>query len=355
MRRTRQALTSAELDQTPAAPFDIAPDRTAAMSRTAVVPQAMLSPGTGQAPSRSRRLRPWLAQWREHQRAIGLFALVLVVTAALFFFTVGPGATTAVPRVIGSTDLVARKALDQAHLDTKVDRSYNETVKAGLVLTSDPLAGREVRRGSTVTLTVSQGPERHDVPQLTGRTQADAEQRLSDATLTVGELRKEYSETVPQGQVISTSPGANTAVKRATPVTLVISAGRQPINLRDWTGQPVDQAVAAMTKVKLKVDTTRQQWSDTVPKGAVITQSPATGTLFAGDLVTMVVSKGPQLVVVPDVIGQQEQPAQTALEQLGFKVKIERAFGGYFGTVRLQSIAPNSKAPQGSTITLTVV
>jgi serine/threonine-protein kinase len=355
MRRTRQALSSAELDQSPAAPFDIPPDRTVTMSRTTVVPQAMPSPGTGVGHSLPRWAWPGTASWREHKLAAGLVALVLVVTAALFFFTVGPGAMTAVPRVVGSTDLAARKALDLAHLDTKVVRSFHETVKAGVVLTSDPLAGREVRRGSTVTLTVSRGPERHDVPEVVGRTQADAEQRVRDAKLTVGKVRKEYSETVPQGQVISTSPVANTALKRATPVTLVISAGRQPIKLTDWTGQPVDLAVAAMTKARLKVDTKAQEWSDTVPKGSVITQSPATGTLFAGDLVTMVVSKGPQLVVVPNVIGQQEQPAQAALEKLGFTVKIERAFGGYFGTVRLQSIAPDTKAPQGSTITLTVV
>jgi len=355
MRRMRQGLSAAELDNVPAAPFDIAPDRTVTMSRTAVVPQAMLSPGTGQAPSRSRQLPPWLAHWREHKLAAGLVALVLVVTAALFFFTVGPGATTTVPRVVGSTDLAARKALDLAHLDTKVNRSFSETVKAGMVLTSVPLAGREVRRGSTVTLTVSRGPERHDVPQLAGRTQADAEQRLSDATLTVGAVRKEYSETVPQGQVISTSPGANTALKRATPVTLVISAGRQPIKLEDWTGAPADQAVAAMTKVKLKVDTTGQEWSDTVPKGRVITQSPATGTLFQGDLVTLVVSKGPEMIAVPDVFGKQEGEARSILEAAGFAVKIDRFAGGPFGTVTQQSVPGGTQAPKGSTITLTVV
>jgi len=193
------------------------------------------------------------------------------------------------------------------------------------------------------------------VPELVGRTQAEAEQRVTDARLTVGKVSKAFSETVPQGQVISTAPAAKTSVKRATQVALVVSRGRQPIQLADWTGQPVDQAVAAITAAKLKVDATKAEFSDTVPKGSVISQSPASGSLFEGGLVTLVVSKGPELVAVPNVIGQQEAPAKATLEGLGFSVKIERAFGGIFGTVRLQSVPPGSKAPQGTTITLTVV
>ena len=92
-----------------------------------------------------------------------------------------------------------------------------------------------------------------------------------------------------------------------------------------------------------------------MPKGSVISQSPATGTLFQKDSVTLVVSKGPELVSVPPVIGRQEDEARLILEGLGFTVTIERAFGGFFGTVRLQSVDPGTEAPKGSTIKLTVV
>ena len=92
-----------------------------------------------------------------------------------------------------------------------------------------------------------------------------------------------------------------------------------------------------------------------MPKGSVISQSPATGTVFQGDLVTLVVSKGPQLVAVPSVIGQQLSEARKTLADLGFNVQVDRAFGGYFGTVRLQSIDAGTRAPKGTTITLTVV
>jgi len=355
VRRARQALSPAELDQQPRAAFGVAMNPTMALSRTAVVP-AVMSADAAVGPSARRWHLPDIGPWRGRNRSVALIALVLAAAAAaLFFFTAGPGAKTAVPQVVGSSTLVAQNALTRAHLDTKVVKSFDETVKAGVVIAGDPPAGREVRRGSTVTLTVSQGPERYDVPQLVGRTQADAEQRVTEARLTVGTVRKAFSETVPQGQVISTSPAANTSVKRASSVTLLISQGRQPIELADWTGKPVDQAVAALIKAKLKVDATKEDWSTTVPKGSVISQSPATGTLFQGDLVSLVASKGPQLVPVPNVIGQQERPARSILEQLGFTVKIDRAFGGYFRTVRFQSVAPGTGAPQGSTITLTVI
>jgi eukaryotic-like serine/threonine-protein kinase len=354
VRRSRQELSPAELDQRPSSP-GTRPDPAIMLSRTAMVPAGI---GSGGARS-SRPVRRWslpdLASLRERPWQVALVAGLLVVAAAALFFTVGPGAKTSVPRVEGLTRLVAERALTVAHLDTKVRPAFDETTIAGVVLSSDPRAGRQVGRGSAVTLTVSKGPERYNVPQVTGRTQTDAEQRIVDQNLTIGPVSKAYDETVPEGQVISSSPAADTRVKRASEVTLVISQGRQPIKLADYSGQPVDQAVKAMTDAQLKVDATKHDWSDTVPKDYVISQSPATGTLFTGGMVTLVVSKGPQLVAVPDVFGKQEQEARSTLEALGFTVKVNRFAGGPFGTVTLQSVPPGTPAPKGSTITLTVV
>jgi len=357
MRQARRGLTTAELDLRPVGIGGSAP-----ASSTIALPRAeSLQPAT--APRRPwaerlglRRLLPRDLKGRRPNRRVALIALILLATAmALWFFVAGPGATTTVPTVRGLTMQAAEGALNLAHLSPKVVRAFDETVKAGVVIASDPAAGREVGQGSTVTLTVSQGSERYGVPQLGGRSQAEAEQRLTEARLTVGTISQAFSETVPQGQVISTSPTAGSSVKRATAVALVISKGRQPITIQDWTGQPANQAFKTLSDAKLKVDATKQDWSDTVPKGSVISQTPATGTLFQGDLVTLVVSKGPQFVVVPDVFGRQEGEARSILEGLGFTVKIDRIAGGLFGTVRFQSIPSGTPAPTGSTITLSVV
>ncbi len=355
VRQARQMLLPAELDLRPAGTLGAAAlSSTIALPRTEAVP-AVPAPG-GAGRSRHGLAGLWAGSSPRRNVAISLIVLILLAAvAAAWYITLGPGASTTVPKVTGSTSLVAQQQLAAAHLGTKVLRSFDETAKAGVVLATDPPAGREVTRGSTVTLTVSQGQERYVVPKLVGWSRAEAEERLTEAKLTVGKVSAAFSETVPQGQVVSTLPKTGTSVKRATPVALVTSKGRAPIELKDWTGKPADQAVKALTDAKLIVDATKTDWSNTVPKGSVISQSPATGTLFQKDTVTLVVSKGPELVLVPPVIGKQEAEATSILESAGFAVRIERAFGGLFGTVRLQSVDPGAQAPKGSVITLTVV
>ena len=358
VRRARQMLSPDELDLRPAgATGAAAVNMTMALPLTEVVPAVGAPAGAGA--TRLGRLAALVrtSSWRGRNWPLLALALFLVAAAAaLWFFLAGPGSSTTVPRLSGLTMQVAQRALTKAHLSSKVVRSFDETTRAGVVLAADPAAGKEVGRGSIVVLTVSQGQERYAVPKLVGRTQTDAEQHLTDAKLAVGKVTQAFSETVPQGQVISTSPAADTSVKRATLVAMVISQGRQPIQVTDWTGKPADQAIKALTDAKLKVDATKSDWSDTVPKGSVISQSPATGTLFQGDAVTLVVSKGPQFVVVPDVLRKPQAEATSILQGLGFTVKVEKPLGGLlFGLVQNQSIPAGTPAPSGATITLVVV
>ncbi|MGN6637242.1 MAG: PASTA domain-containing protein [Oryzihumus sp.] len=245
--------------------------------------------------------------------------------------------------------------LTRAHLQTRITRAFDEGVKPGYVMASNPRPGAGVRRNSVVTLTVSQGPERYSVPSLVGHSQAEATTALRNNHLTVGSVRQAYDEKIPAGQVVSSSPAAGTRLKRNAPVDLVVSQGRQPITVQDFTGKPADQAVAALTGAGLKVDATRQQFSESVPKGSVISQNPPGGTLYKGDKVTLVVSKGPQLVPVPNVVGKQQDQAAQILRAAGFQVSIQQVMGGFFGIVRQQSPEGDSKAPKGSTITLVVV
>jgi beta-lactam-binding protein with PASTA domain len=85
-----------------------------------------------------------------------------------------------------------------------------------------------------------------------------------------------------------------------------------------------------------------------------VAQDPAGGNLSRGGTVTLTISKGPKLVDVPSFIGRQSSEARKALEQLGFKVEVNNILGGFFGTVRDQEPV-NTRVPEGSVITLTVV
>ena len=294
----------------------------------------------------ARRPRRW---WP----AIVGSALVALVTA--WFFLLGPGAAATVPAVVGKTQADAVATLRTASIGAKVAESFDEKVPAGVVVSVDPSAGTTVRRGSSVTLVVSKGPERYAVPKVVGMTLAEASARITAVNLVVGKVSEAFSEKVPEGQVVSAKPGPGASLKKGTAVALTVSKGPEPIDVPDFTGKNADTAARKLGDLGLKVDASTEENSDTVPKGRVISQSPRDGTAYRGDTVTLVVSKGPVLVDVPDVVGRQVREARQILEGAGFKVEVHRALGGFFGTVRLQDPAAGSKAPKGSTITLTIV
>jgi serine/threonine-protein kinase len=249
----------------------------------------------------------------------------------------------------------AQPALARAHLGAEEVLSFDESVPKGIVMSTDPGAGQEVRRGTDVKVTVSKGPERYAVPNVVNKSAAEARDQITAQKLVVGTSKEAYDEKVAAGLVVRVDPKVGAQLKRGSKVNLVISKGRQPIAVKDFTNKPASEAVDALSKAGLEVDATEQANSDTVAKGNVISQSPAGGTLFKGDSVKLVVSKGPVLVKVPDVQGKQEAEATQILKAAGFNVTVERFMGGIFGTVRSQEPGANSEQPKGSTIKLVIV
>lgn len=356
VRKARAALSPTDLDHRPeGAAAEDGGMSTVAVARTTALPigERPSAPEptratSGSAEGAGRGGRAW--KW-----AVAALLLLAAATAGAWYFTMGPGSPTVVPVVVGQTFEQAQSRLSAAHLDAKRVDAFDERVGRGLVISANPGAGAEVGRSTAVVLTVSKGPERYAVPTLVGSTATEAKARLAENRLALGGSSQAYDEKIPAGQIVSSTPKAGTQLRRGTAVTIVVSKGRQPIDVTDYTGKPADQAVAALTDAGLRVDATKQEFSTDVPKGSVISQSPATGTLFRGEQVTLVVSKGPEMVSVPNVQGKQLRQARKILEDAGFQVRVESFMGGLFGTVRSQSPAGDAKAPKGSTVTLVVV
>jgi serine/threonine-protein kinase len=357
LRAARGALTPAELDGRPggvlaevaaATATTALPPPGSGPSATAALPVAPRPGPPTPPPSPPRRARarwPWVLA--------ALSAVLAAVTA--WFFLLGPGDLQTVPDVVGRTEAQARSALEASHLGARTTAAFDEKVAAGVVLAADPAPGQQARRGTDVTLTVSRGPERYAVPALAGTTVAEATSRLEQGRLALGEVTEAWSETVPQGQVVAVEPAPGTQLKRDAAVALTVSKGRQPVEVTDFRGKPAAQARAALEKAGLVVEEGERRNDDSVPKDAVLSQDPAGGTLFRGDKVTLVVSDGPVLVAVPDVVGKQVDEAQRILEAAGFRVQVERLFGGIFGTVRFQEPGAGTQAPKGSTVTIQAV
>jgi serine/threonine-protein kinase len=196
---------------------------------------------------------------------------------------------------------------------------------------------------------ISKGKERYEIPDLKGRTLDDAEITLDKLNLEVGDISKAYSEKIDQGKVIKPEDfRVGTQVKRGTAVDLVVSKGRKPIDIPDYTGRRGSEAEAGLEKAGFTVDIGRA-YSDDVDRGRVIRQSPNDGTGFKDDTIRIVVSRGPEAIEVPDVLGKPRNEATKILEADGFEV---RAFGPGNFTVRAQTPNANSKAKVGSTVTL---
>jgi serine/threonine-protein kinase len=154
---------------------------------------------------------------------------------------------------------------------------------------------------------------------------------------------------------VSQNPASGTDFRGNTKVDLVVSKGPKPIPVPSLVGKTSADARAALQGVGLVAAVAPEQVnSATVPAGAVVSQSPANGTLTAGGTVTLTISKGPKLVMVPDLVGRQVDDARAQLKALGFKVKVENLLGGFFGTVRFQD-PQGVEAPEGSTVTLRVI
>ena len=269
----------------------------------------------------------------------------------------GAGRYVNTPGVIDMAAARAEAKVEAAGLKFRVGgRAYSETVAPGYVVSTDPRGGENVVRDGTVTAVVSRGPERHEVPALRGMDLDAAQDALQQQGLTFGDATYKYSEKVAKDVVLFSDPKPTTELKRGAAVDLVVSKGPKPIDVPDVTGKAADAATRQLRKLGLEVDRDREENSETVAKGDVISQDPRTGTLFKGDKVRLVVSKGPVLVPVPKVEGMGTEAAKQALAAAGFQVQTEKT-QYYVGLEYVVNQAPvaGKKAPQGSTVTIYIV
>ena len=282
--------------------------------------------------------------------------LVLALLVGLAGWYLGVARYTHTPAVINLPQAAAKAKVEKAGLSFRIgDQAYSETVAKGSVISTDPDAGARIAKDGTVTAVISLGPERHAVPDVRGKTLDEAQDLLAAASLSFGEAVQRYNEKVPAGQVITTDPKAGTQLRRDAAVDVVVSRGPRPIKIPDWTGRNGDKAVAALGELGFDVQRD-DEYSDTVPAGRVISQSPSSGTGFKGDKIRLVVSRGPALVEIPSVRGEKVEDATKQLEAQGFRVEVEHS-PYYIGVDRVVSTNPaeGTKVPRGSTVTLLVV
>ena len=211
-----------------------------------------------------------------------------------------------VPNVVGMAQASAESTITGAGFTVgTVSSSNSDTVAAGDVISSNPVAGTSLPAGSSVNIEVSLGVLMVTVPDVTGLAQATAEANITAAQLAVGSITTSYSNTVAIGNVISQSPSAGSNVVHDTAVDIEVSLGVEPVTVPNVVGSAQATAEASITGASLTVGTITSNYSASVAVGDVISQSPSGGSSVApGTSINLEISLGispavPENVVLP--------------------------------------------------------
>jgi serine/threonine-protein kinase len=165
-----------------------------------------------------------------------------------------------------------------------------------------------------------------------------------------------FDELLPVGKVVGTQPVGGTSVKRETPVVILVSKGPAPVEVPPIVGTLITDATTTLGELGLTSETIREDFDDS-PAGTILTTEPIPGTTVPkGTVIKVVLSKGPVLVDVPNVVGLDVEAATTKLQSAGFQVTTtNRLPVAVLNKVYSQNPAAGSKAPKGSVITLEIV
>ena len=200
---------------------------------------------------------------------------------------------------------------------------------------------------------VSSPPDDKTVPQLVNMTQAQAEQKITEAGLQVGTVSQEASEDVPKGRVIAQDPDAMSTLPPGSNVDLTVSTGKPDVVVPYVIGKDKDTARQELTDAGLRVKLVRKK-SDAAAGTVIGTNPNPAVSVSTGSLVTVSYSAGPK--EVPSVVGLKEGAARSKLEAAGFNVDVvsDSSTKSQKGTVLRQSPTAFTTQPQGTTVVITV-
>jgi eukaryotic-like serine/threonine-protein kinase len=290
---------------------------------------------------------------RRNRKVALLLAVAVGITS--WYVLIGPGSRVVVPSTVGATQEEVNFAFQNLGLSSLItERRFSEDIAQGRVISSIPEAGGRVDQGATVKLILSKGPERFTIPSLSGLTPGAARRLVARLPLSLKPIVQEFSESVPKGYVIGSTPIAGEQVKRDTDVIIRVSKGLEQIPIASYVGKSSDQALNELQQAGFEVES-KYAFSETLLPGEVISQQPAGGSAAdKGAKVSLLISKGTQFAYIPNVFSIEEAKAAQALRDLDFKVIVKKI--GKKTIKKVTNIAPKvgTKVKRGSTVTITV-
>jgi serine/threonine-protein kinase len=199
------------------------------------------------------------------------------------------------------------------------------------------------------------GGPRVEVPSVVGRRLGVARALLEDRGLTP-EVRRTTSRRAPANVVLKQDPDAGSRVAEDSTVTLTVSSGAPEVSVPSLEGQSAEEAAATLQEENLELGTQTEEPNEDVEAGLITSQSPAAGERVPeGSQVDVVVSSGPELTAVPNVIGATEEAARAELEGAGFGVEVvTEPNEADEGIVFAQDPGAGTELEDGATVTIAV-
>ncbi|HVE90983.1 MAG TPA: Stk1 family PASTA domain-containing Ser/Thr kinase [Actinomycetota bacterium] len=195
------------------------------------------------------------------------------------------------------------------------------------------------------------------VPQIAGLTEVGAEQKLQRAELRIGPRTETFHDTVPAGTIVSTSPESGQRARPKSEVAVVVSKGPEMLRVPSVVGKPSEQARTILTEDGFTVGEESESFHNSIPAGSVAAQDPAEGKLKRGAPIALVVSKGPDLVPVPQGLsGVGAEEARRQIRAAGFAPASVDDFSDTVAEGRVIRTDPAgaARAVRGSKVTVVV-
>ena len=294
-----------------------------------------------------------LETFGKKRRGLRILIITLLVVVlgggSGWWFSSGPGGLSVIPNLTSRTADDAQLALSNLNANFAIAEESSTTVTKGLVIRTDPPAG-SFFFGGTLTIYISSGPSLVSAPQLQGMNIAAATAEIIKNGFTLGEVKSVFNE-APIGEVFDYLGSDGSRIPENSRIDVWVSLGAIPV----VAGLEQEAAVTAIELVGLKISEITEDYSDSIAAGQVIAIVPQTQPLEKNGTVNLVVSKGPNIVQVPNMVGQTVLAAKSALESLGLRVVVNTdQLTTRWGVVAIkrQSAAAGTQLRVGDSITI---
>ncbi|HZM81131.1 MAG TPA: Stk1 family PASTA domain-containing Ser/Thr kinase [Candidatus Limnocylindrales bacterium] len=304
-----------------------------------------------------RDIHGQITSTRSGRQALGAGLIGMLVLLLMGGWWFGFGRYDAAPELLSLTRDQAVSKAQLAGLQVSfADGIYREDVAKDVVLNQVPGPGERIVKGGTITLTLSKGPERYQVPNVVGKSKdaATTELQGEPLRLKIAAVQEKYDDLSPAGTVLGTAPEVGQPIAPGAQITLIVSKGRAPITVPTVIGMQFGEAQGLLQSLGLKV--TQEMVADTTkPQGEVLEQDPAGGSgVEKNATVKLKVSNNVNMVAMPRMIGAGCQDAKRQLEGAGYPVELHgNDIEKFVGKVSDQNPQPGQPIQPGQRVIFT--